>query len=653
MSSSGLTSRAASQYLTTFGYNEIPQKRESLFHKVARQSASPISAMLFAAALLSFIGGKTFDGGFILILLIANVLITALQEHKADTAIEKLNEHITSSVRVLRDGAWVQITSRLLVPKDLIELRAGNVVPADLRVAEANNLSTNEAAVTGESLPKEKAVGELLYSGSFVSSGLVRGEIVATGGNTRFGATLKKAEGNEKKSSLEENILRISRFLSILSLAAAAILTVILWEGHGSIVEILRLDLSLLIAGIPISLPAVMTLIIAFGVIALSKKQVVVRRLSSLEDLANTDFLLTDKTGTLTQNKIQVDEVISYGAVPQSEVLRLASAIAQEEPDTVMNAAILEKTGSPSGQTRVSYIPGDSERKRSTLVYTRDAEFETLSLGAPRVIADLCLLGENTREAFGRDIDRLAERGYRSIALARARGDAEKNMELLGLLSLSDTLREDAAGVISFLQQNGIGVAMVTGDDRAIAKEIARKLNIPGSNILSREDLLARGFKALQAKDFENTQAFAQILPEDKLELVKAAGRYFTVAANGDGVNDLPAVKAASVGFAVANAVDALKGAADIVLLSPGIAVMRDAFLEGRKIFARLYSYSLYRISESFRLIVTIAFLGILIGSYPLSPLQLILIALLNDLPIISLAFDRVKLANRPSTINV
>ncbi|MDE2213413.1 MAG: HAD-IC family P-type ATPase, partial [Patescibacteria group bacterium] len=304
-------------------------------------------------------------------------------------------------------------------------------------------------------------------------------------------------------------------------------------------------------------------------------------------------------------------------------------------------------------QTRVSYIPGDSERKRSTLVYTRDAEFETLSLGAPRVIADLCLLDENTREAFGKDIDRLAERGYRSIALARARGDAEKNMELLGLLSLSDTLREDAAGVISFLQQNGIGVAMVTGDDRAIAKEIARKLNIPGSKILSREDLLARGFKALQAKDFEDTQAFAQILPEDKLELVKAAGRYFTVAANGDGVNDLPAVKAASVGFAVANAVDALKGAADIVLLSPGIAVMRDAFLEGRKIFARLYSYSLYRISESFRLIVTIAFLGILIGSYPLSPLQLILIALLNDLPIISLAFDRVKLANRPSTINV
>jgi H+-transporting ATPase len=645
----GLSSGAANAYIKAHGYNEIADKKASLPSRIAKKIFTFISGMLLLAALLSLASGKTFDFFFIIVLLALNVGISVWQEYKADTAIEKLNERLAASVKALRDGAWQTLPSRELVPGDVVSLRAGGVVPADARVLEATGASANEAALTGESLPKEKNAGDELYSGSFISSGLITAQVSATGARTRFGKVISRMDTGAKRSSLEKEILRISRFLSGLSIAAVALLSWMLIARSAPTLEVIRLDLSLVIAGIPISLPTVMTLIIAFGTLSLAKKNAVVRRLASLEELADTDFLLTDKTGTLTQNKIEVDEVIAYGSASPDEALSLAALVASREQDTDINVAVLAKAGG-AREAAGEYIPGDSNRKRSTLTRS-EGEMPTISLGAPQVIGSLCNISAPLRAQFEQDVERLAEHGYRALAVAR--GQKEASMELVGLLSLSDQLRPDAQDSIRFLAQNGIGVAMVTGDNRAIAQEIARKVGIPGKEIMTREELLERGFDSLTAQTFAQTQAFAEILPEDKLELVKAAKKFYTVASNGDGVNDLPAVRAADVGFAVKNAVDALKGAADIVLLTDGLSVMGDAFIEGRKIFARLYSYSLYRISESFRLIATIAILGVFTGTYPLSPLQLILLALLNDVPIISLATDRVTLANRPSAIRV
>lgn len=650
-SPAGLSTAEARAYHAAHGFNEIAKLEQSLFRKIIEKSISPISGMLLLAAVLSYASGKPFDGTFILVLLVLNIGITVWQEHKADTAIEQLNKNLATKVRTMRDGNWQAVSSRLLVPEDVIELKSGNVIPADAKVLTANSASVNEAALTGESLPKDKSAGDPLYSGSFVASGIVTAQVTAVGAETSFGKTLTQADSAPKKSELEKDILRITRFLSLMSLVAVAALSVALIAGHTPWVDLVRLDLSLVIAGIPISLPTVMTLIIALGVVALSKKNVIVRRLSSLEELANTDFLLTDKTGTLTKNHIVVDQVIGYG-LPEEEIRRIAASVAMQEPDETINQALIAGKTAASMDIR-AYHPADSSRKRATLTFVENGKIMTAALGAPQVIGSLSTLTPELSTRFETDVAQLAERGYRTLALATVEGDQESNMALSGIFALSDELREDAADVVRFLEENGIGVSVVTGDNRAIAEEIARKLGIPGTRVVTRSELEEEGIGTLDARAFANIRAFAEILPEDKLALVQRARQFYTVASNGDGVNDLPAVRAASVGFAVSNAVDALKGAADIVLLSPGIGVMRDAFIEGRKIFERLYAYSLYRISESFRLIVTIVILGIAIGTYPLSPLQLILLALLNDIPIISLATDRVEIAHRPSAIRV
>lgn len=650
MATLGITTSQAGVYQKQNGYNEILEKRTPLWKIILGHLFSPISLMLMTASALSFIGESNFDGFFILILLLLNIGITLAQEHKADTAVAELNKGLTTTVRTMRDGTWNIISSRELVPGDVITLKAGDVIPADALLLETNHASADEAALTGESLPKEKNVGDPLYSGSFLASGLVVAQITTIGGHTSFGKTILKADTAPKQSALERDILRISRLLSFASIVAVCILTTVLVISHASWLTVIQLDLSLIIAGIPISLPTVMTLIIAYGVIGLAKKQVIVRRLSALQELANTNLLLTDKTGTLTKNKIGIHEVKSYGTFSSDVVRAYAALVAHEEPEEIINRAFVGHT-LPVGISDTHYTPADSIRKHATLTFTERDTVYTIAFGAPHTIESMSFLADVDHATFLQDVSNFAARGFRTLAIARTEGSREEKMELMGVISLSDELRDDAPQTIQFLAENGIQAVMVTGDDRAIAREIGNTLHLPGDAVISHAELIAQGWDAVNKETFLHTRAFAEILPEDKYELVQKAKNFYTVASNGDGVNDLPAVKAAHVGFAVANAVPALKGAADIVLLTDGISVMRDAFIEGRKIFERLYSYSLYRISESFRLIVTIVILGLILGSYPLTPLQLILIALLNDIPIISLATDRVRIGNQPSKI--
>ena len=645
--------------LEKFGLNDVEERKSGLIKKFLATFYSPISLMLLGAAFLSRLNGKIFDFYFILGLYLINYSIQKWQEFKADKAIKELQKKLSFDVSTLRDGKWVFVSAKNLVIGDHVRLGLGSIIPADAIIIFSKNLSVNEAVLTGESMPKEKKTGDKIFSGSFIATGSLEAEIAATGRNTRFGKTIFSIEQSSEKSILEKDILSISRFLTIISLGAVLILTfVFLFFKGASWGDVLTLDLSLIIAGIPIALPVVMTIILSIGASGLAKKMVIVRRLSALQDLANVNLLLTDKTGTLTKNEIRVVNTISYQKkFSTNDIIEFASYAASADTPDAIDLAIIKKfeeTGRPAAVSEIlNFIPYDSERKRSTALVRKNGEEFLISIGAPQIIKSLAdFESPDIVENFEKNIKEAADAGFRVLALAIKKSDSqEKHMKIAGLFYLADPLDENSKEVISFMKENGIAVKMVTGDNKIIAERIARELELSGKILSAQETKNFYENENVFRDEADNIAVFSEIMPEDKYRLVKAFREKNVVASTGDGVNDLPALKIANVGIAVSGAVSALKSLADIVLLGQGLSVIKDAILESRKIFVRLYNYSVYRISESFRLIVTIFILGLWYGFYPLEPLQLILLAFLNDIPIISLAVDRVKISSKPSEI--
>lgn len=648
----GLTSREAADRLKRFGKNDVSESRKSNAKKLLSWLLSPITLMLAAAAGLSFFADKAFDGYFIIGLMLLNVAVGFWHEYKADDAVERLKEHLALKVRVVRGGRLQELDAKLLVPGDLIKLEGGDIVPADVQIGAAANLSADESALTGESFPKEKRSGDACYAGSFIATGTAFAEVTATGAKTNYGKILVTVERASKRSLLERDILGVTKFLLALSLGAVLVLSLVFLARHKALVDWLTLDLSLVIAGIPVSLPTVMTLIISFGILRLAKRQVVVRKVASLENLANVNLLLTDKTGTLTQARVALAKVLPYGNSDQGELLQYAR-LALANDSGPIRQAVNEFANGPGAKEEkfsvVDFVPHDSERKRGTVSATAVGGQKLLvSFGAPQVIGGLCSLSQEQARLLERDVEAAAESGYRAMSLAANFGSFEESqMKLLGTFLFSDELRPDSAASLAFMERHGIATKMVTGDHHAIARRVAAELAMSGRT-LSKAELSALDLPNLPAAEFDRLAAFAEVLPQDKYELVEYAKRRFVVAVTGDGVNDIPAVEAADVGIAVEGAVDALKSSADMVIVQGGISVIENALLEARRIFVRLTTFAMYRISESLRVIFDILVIGLWYKDFPLLPIQLIILALLNDIPIISLAFNRVDIPRLP-----
>ena len=664
---SGLSSEEVIHLHEQYGSNLIEEKKKSWIRKLWHWVYSPMSVMFIVAGALSFVSGSTADAIIIISLFVVNVGVGVWHEAKADTAIDELKKKLLVMVKTCRDGEWKKVPSTDLVPGDIIELSTGDVIPADIHFVSGVNISVNESTVTGESLPKQKDADDIAYSGTFMSTGLAMAQVTAIGNKTYFGQTMNLVEGARKRSTLEKDIISVSKFLSVMSMILMLIMMIVLWYAGRSLLEIATLDVSMLIAGIPVALPTVMTLIISVGVVALAKKAVIVRRLSSLEDLANVNLLLSDKTGTLTENNIQVEKMVPLimtvphsSGMTEEEIWSLAVACSPRAETNPLDTAIIAKAQQlhVSGKPIINFIPGDSERKRTTVFFDEGGKRRVATLGAPMTIASLSSFGiASNRNAgpvseayYSRIVKEAATEGFRVLALAMGDTDKEENMKPLAVFYLADAVRPEAKDAIAFMSEYGITTKMVTGDGYDVAGHVAGVLGLSG-RIVKRTELESN--KEDLKKEFSSFGGFAEVLPKDKYDIVMMAQKSYTVAVTGDGVNDVPPIKAANVGIAVANAVDALKGTADIVLTLPGIAVIKDAIIEARKIFARLYNYSVYRISESFRLIVTVAVIGVIFGTYPLTPVMIILIALLNDVPIISLAYDRVPVSLAPARINV
>lgn len=649
----GLSSRRVGELIAEYGPNTIEEKKRSVLWRIWKAADSPVSFMFIAAAGLSSWAGESGDAVIIAVLFLINIGVGVWHEAKADNALDKLKEKLAVTVKVRRDGAWKEIPSAGLVPGDVIELAAGDLIPADIQFLDVKSVTSNEAVVTGESLPKEKKAGDKGYSGAFVSTGLCRAMVAATGARTYFGTTMTMVDSHNRRSRLERDILSISRFLSVSSVIVIAVLTAVLAAARQSMLDISTLDVSMLIAGVPVALSTIMTIIISVGVTAMARKSVIVRRLSSLEDLSDVNLLLSDKTGTLSENKIKVTGMVLVSdGQTEERVWSLASAAAPRPDSNPLDAAIRAKAEELKYAAAAvqDFIPGDSERKRTTAFIGEGGKRSAVALGAPQTIRDLSLMDAATVRKYDDTVAEAAGKGFRVLVLAEAFDEREKDMRPLAVFFLADAVRPEARDTIAFMNEYGIAVKMVTGDGRDVAAHVAGELGLRG-RIVNRDELISRPDEV--ERGFAAAAGFAEVMPKDKYDLVMMAkgmrspstGVPYTVAVTGDGVNDVPPVKAADVGFAVSNAVDALKGSADIVLASPGIAVIKDAIVEARKIFMRLSGYSLYRTAESFRLIMTIGMIGIILRQYPLTPVLIIFLALLNDIPIISLAFDRVTVS--------
>jgi len=654
----GLTSAEARQRIDRDGYNEIPEKKTNPLVKFLSYFWGPIPWMIEVAVILSAIVRHWPDFWIILVLLVVNAIVGFWEEWKADSAIAALKSTLALMARVKRDGAWTSMPARELVVDDLIRVRLGDIVPADAALVSGHPLSVDQAALTGESLPVDRNVGDTIYSGSVVKQGEMDAQVTATGLRTFFGKTAQLVETATSVSHFQQAILKIGDFLIVFAVVLAVlIVSVALFRGD-PFIETVQFALILTVAAIPVALPTVLSVTLAVGARVLSRMEAVVSRLAAIEELAGMDTLCSDKTGTLTQNRLTLGEVYAAEGASPEDVILAASLASKAEDQDPIDAAVLTglKDADALKQFTVEdFKPFDPVHKRTeATIKSADGKSFSVTKGAPQVVLALASNADSLRAEADQQIAAFAAKGYRALGVARSDGSGG-GWKFLGVLSLADPPREDSKATIEAARDMGARVKMVTGDQVAIAVEIARKLGL-GTNILDASTLDdPQGTSAARIdQQIEEVDGFAQVFPEHKFHIVEVLQRDgHIVGMTGDGVNDSPALKKADVGIAVSGATDAARAAADIVLLAPGLSVVIEAMRESRRIFQRMTHYAIYRIAETIRVLLFMTLSILVFNFYPVTAVMIVLLALLNDGAILSIAYDNVEFAKRPDRWNM
>jgi H+-transporting ATPase len=656
----GLTSAEAKTRLEKYGPNALEEKRASALLLFLGYFWGPIPWMIEVAAALSAVVGHWVDLIIVLVLLAFNALVGFWQEHQAANAVEALKKQLALKARVKRDGQWAEIDAVNLVPGDVVRLRLGDIIPADVRLIEGDYLSVDQSALTGESLPVDKKPGELAYSSSVAKQGEMVALVTATGANTYFGKTAKLVSTAKSVSHFQKAVLSIGDYLIYLSLGLAAILLLTMLFRGEPVLTLFQFALILVVAAIPVAMPAVLSVTMAIGAVVLARMKAILTRLESIEEMAGMDVLCSDKTGTLTQNKLTLGEPAVFGAKDAQELV-LAGALASKAEDRdAIDTAVLNGVKDPSALASVrqtKFVPFDPIRKR-TEAEVRDSggNSTTVTKGAPQVILDLCHLPEDRAQAVNAKVNEFAAKGYRTLGVARQPKGGP--WQFLGLLPLFDPPREDSAETIREAKAHGIQVKMVTGDNIAIARQIAGQLGL-GTRIHTAGEFFkdtAEDAVILPtvASAVEAAEGFAQVFPEHKFRIVKALqSKGHIVGMTGDGVNDAPALKQADTGIAVSGATDAARAAAALVLTAPGLSVIIKAVETARTIFERMNSYAIYRITETIRIMFFVVAAMIAFKFYPITTVMIILLALLNDLPILTIAYDNTWLDPKPVRWNM
>ncbi|HUS99057.1 MAG TPA: plasma-membrane proton-efflux P-type ATPase [Candidatus Thermoplasmatota archaeon] len=652
----GLSTSEVQKRIQQYGLNEIPEKKVNPVVKFLRYFWGPIPWMIEAAVVMSAIINHWEDFFIILTLLMINAVVGFWQEYKADNAIELLKQKLALNARVLRDGKWIQVAAKELVPGDIVRVRLGDIVPADIKLMDGDYLSIDESALTGESLPVEKHVSDVAYAGSIIRQGEMDAVVASTGISTYFGKTTKLVEEAKTQSHFQKAILKIGNYLIVLAVLLVTLIFFVALFRHESLLETLQYALILTVAAIPAALPAVLSVTMAVGAIALAKKEAIVSKLVSIEEMAGMDVLCADKTGTITKNELTIGDVQPFSQFSADDVLIFGTLASRAEDQDPIDSAIITKTLETHADIIKTYkiikfTPFDPVSKR-TEVSLEDAQGNKIQVtkGAPQIILSLATNKKTETDTANETVNSFALKGYRALGVAKT--DAQNKWQFIGLIGMYDPPREDSAVTIKTAESMGVNVKMVTGDHAAIASEIAKEVGL-GSHIMPASLFLDKNDSEAQ-RAVESADGFAQVFPEHKyriVELLQHKGHI--VGMTGDGVNDAPALKKADAGIAVAGATDAAKSAADIVLTKPGLSVIIDAIKESRKIFQRMNNYAIYRMTETIRVLFFITLSIIVFGFYPITALMIVLLAILNDLPIMTIAYDNVKYSNDPEKWNM
>jgi H+-transporting ATPase len=653
----GLTDAEAKKRLVQYGPNELVEKKTNLLLKFLSYFWGPIPWMIEVAVILSGVVRHWPDFFIILLLLVTNAVVAFWEERQAGNEIAALKAKLAIKARVIRDGKWINPPARELVPGDVVRLRLGDVVPADARLLAGDEVSVDQSALTGESLPASRKSGDAVFSGSIIRRGEIGALVYATGGNTYFGKTAQLVQEALTVSHFQKAVLKIGNYLIVLAVALVAVIIGFAIYRGDAILTTLQFALVLTVAAIPVAMPTVLSVTMAVGARLLAKKQAIVSRLVAIEELAGVDVLCADKTGTLTQNKLTLGDPFSVNKIPAEQIILAAALASRAENNDTIDLAVLgglkNKDALKEYQV-VHFLPFDPVHKRTeATVKDKDGKTFKVSKGAPQVVLALSANVGEVKAAADKAVDDFAARGFRSLGVARAEGDGP--WQFLGVLPMFDPPREDAKATIATALTMGVKIKMVTGDQIAIAKETAKTLGM-GTNILDAKTLgdSKKQESAAVIESIEKADGFAEVFPEHKFHIVDVLQHHgHIVGMTGDGVNDAPALKKADCGIAVSSATDAARAAAAIVLLTPGLSVIIDAIKESRRIFQRMNSYAIYRIAETLRVLLFMTLAILVFNFYPLTAVMIVMLALLNDGAILSIAYDNVHYKNKPESWNM
>jgi H+-transporting ATPase len=653
----GLTDAEVDDRRKEFGNNEVPVRRGHPALRFLRKFWGISAWMLELIMALSIVLRKYSDLVVVGTLLVVNAILGFMQERRATGVVEALRRQLQINARVLRESNWRIRPARELVPGDIVRVRAGDIIPADLKLL-AGSLTVDQSALTGESKDVDKKCGNVLSSGSILRHGEGTGVVILTGAKTYFGRTTQLVQDARPKLHIEAVVAKVVRWLLVIVGSLLGVVVVLSLIRGAPLIEMIPLMLVLLMSAVPVALPVMFTVSMAIGSRELAKRGVLVTRLSAAEDAATMNVLCVDKTGTITMNQLAVTEVIPLAHATEADVLfagALASQEANQDPiDLAFLLAAKERNvfDKLPKVVPISFTPFDATNRRTEAVVEQNGAQMRVMKGAIRTIAEACGLGLPAIEKLEPRVSAAAAKGYRTLAVAR--GAATGVPVLVGLVSLYDPPRADAKLLITELRNLGVSVKMLTGDALAVASEIGQSVGLP--NIRRVADLKAASAKAgNEGIDLlAGADGFAEVYPEDKYIVVQHLQRAGHVTGmTGDGVNDAPALRQAEVGIAVSTATDVAKGAASVVLMEPGLTNIVALVEQGRTIYQRILTWIINKISRTILKSSFVAIAFVVTGKFVVSAFAILLLAFMTDFAKVALATDQVRPSKAPETWDI